>query len=521
MQIMKKNYILLLMILLLSLLVLYSITSVSGYAGRYIYPLDDTYIHLSMAKNFAQFGTWGITQYEFSSTTSSPFFTFLLSVFIKIFGTWDYIPIVINTIAGLLILIICNQYLRRFSTLSQVIILLAIILLMPMHLMIIVGMEHVFHALTMLLTFIYFEKYINVKSNKNFSLLVLYALLATGFRYESLFFILIMCMFLFFIKKDFAKSILLGIFALLPVIIYGWISVEKGSYFLPNSLVLKGNTNDGIQGFIMRVAGNGYRGLSVLMLVIIVLTQLFWNIKNEKGFINKLTKKALPVVVLAGFGLHLMFANFGWLIRYEAYMIVLLLFVIAPFFNEIFSYSKPKIILRSLVVILLVCTLWMRFVNMLKYQTLASKNIYDQQIQLADFLHQYYRDSWIVANDIGAITYYNNIHLLDTYGLGNIEIAKLRKDDHAKFKDNKPLQKYIADVTKNGEYKVAIVFEDWVKMPDFYTKVGALTLHDNYMNGGSTVSFFAIKEEQVAILKNQLKEFSQKVPKDVTITIVN
>ncbi len=64
---------------------------------------------------------------------------------------------------------------------------------------------------------------------------------------------------------------------------------------------------------------------------------------------------------------------------------------------------------------------------MLKNQPVASKNIYDQQIQLADFLHKYYRNAKVVANDIGAITYFNNIHLLDTYGLGSIEVAKLRK----------------------------------------------------------------------------------------------
>ena len=40
---------------------------------NYIYPLDDTYIHMAIAKNFADFNCWGIDKYKFSSTTSSPY----------------------------------------------------------------------------------------------------------------------------------------------------------------------------------------------------------------------------------------------------------------------------------------------------------------------------------------------------------------------------------------------------------------------------------------------------------------
>jgi hypothetical protein len=35
--------------------------------GSYIYPLDYTYIHLAMAKNWALYDTWGVTAGQFSS----------------------------------------------------------------------------------------------------------------------------------------------------------------------------------------------------------------------------------------------------------------------------------------------------------------------------------------------------------------------------------------------------------------------------------------------------------------------
>ncbi|WP_139258287.1 hypothetical protein [Epilithonimonas mollis] len=517
---MRRNTVLLGIFLILGLLIFYNVQVVTNFAGKYIYPLDDAYIHLSMGKNFAQSGTWGITRYEFSSTTSSPLFTFLLSVLIKIFGNWEYIPLVANTIAGIALLVVFHKYLKKFSPVTYALFLSAVVLLMPLHLMIMTGMEHVFHTLVMVMVLLAFQKYLDDKSPRHFSNLALFSIIATGFRYESLFFIFFICAYVFFIKRDYVIGVILGCFAILPVVVYGYISVDHGSFFLPNSLILKGNTNDGIVGFLTRVAGNAYRGISVLVLLIILITQIFIQAKNKKSMINKISENAIPGVVFCGFIIHLLFANFGWLIRYEAYLVVLLLFAIAPFADVLFQNKIRNGVLKYIMVFLLLITFSMRFVTMLKYQPIASKNIFDQQIQLADFLHRYYRNSKVIANDIGAITYFNNIHLLDTYGLGSIDVAKLRKNDHAKFTDNKALQKYVYDTARNLNFEIAIVFDEWVKMPDYFSKAGTLTIQNNYMAGGTTVSFYAVKKENTDQLKHQLKEFSRHVPKDVIIKII-
>lgn len=520
---MKKTTIFFLSILLLALLVFYNLQVVRAFAGRFIYPLDDAYIHLSMAKNFAEFSVWGVTQYEFSSTTSSPLFTFLLAILIKVFGNWEYIPLVANSVAGLFLVWVCHNYLKQFSKLTYTIFLFSIVLLMPLHLMIMTGMEHVFHTLTMVLVLLAFKKYLDHETPRGFSNLALLSILATGFRYESLFFIFFMCVYLFFIKKEYFQSIAFGLFAMTPVLIYGWISVDHGSFFLPNSLILKGNTNDGIVGFLTRVAGNAYRGLSVLILILILLIQIVKNLKTLKSSSSptlKLSESAIPIVVFCGFAVHLLFANFGWLIRYEAYLVVVILFAIAPFADEVFQKKVGNRVLKFAIIILLLITFSMRFVPMLKFQTMASKNIFDQQIQLASFLHKYYRNSKVVANDIGAITYFNNIHLLDTYGLGSIEVAKLRKEDHGKFTDNKKLQAYIYNTAKLQDFEVALVFDEWVKMPDYFMKIGTLTIPDLYMAGGTTVSFYSIKKENTDKLRNQLVEFSKQTPKDVVINII-
>ena len=53
--------------------------------GIFIYPLDDTYIHMSIAKNLALYHNWGISANEFQSASSSILYTLLLSALFKLF----------------------------------------------------------------------------------------------------------------------------------------------------------------------------------------------------------------------------------------------------------------------------------------------------------------------------------------------------------------------------------------------------------------------------------------------------
>ena len=54
--------------------------------GITMYPLDDTFIHMQIAKNLAFHHTWGIVPGEFASASSSLLYTLILAFLFKVFS---------------------------------------------------------------------------------------------------------------------------------------------------------------------------------------------------------------------------------------------------------------------------------------------------------------------------------------------------------------------------------------------------------------------------------------------------
>ena len=95
---------------------IYILLMLSKTENNFTYILDDAYIHLAMAKNFALHGVWGVTEHSFSSSSSSPVFTFVLAGLIYCFGNYQLIPLIFNLgCAFLLIYFLNKQCLKLFG----------------------------------------------------------------------------------------------------------------------------------------------------------------------------------------------------------------------------------------------------------------------------------------------------------------------------------------------------------------------------------------------------------------------
>jgi len=113
---MFKNWPLIISSIIFGVLILFLlIQSINQNQGHLIYALDDAYIHMAIAKNFAQHGIWGITKYEFTSTSSSLLWTLLISFSYFIFGSNELIPFILNIIFALGTFSIIYLILRRFK----------------------------------------------------------------------------------------------------------------------------------------------------------------------------------------------------------------------------------------------------------------------------------------------------------------------------------------------------------------------------------------------------------------------
>src|SRR5690606_34105077 len=143
-------------ILLAGLILYFFKTSIVQNDGNFVYPLDDAYIHMAMAKNLAFEGQWGVTRHEFSSASSSILYTLLNALTFKLFGITEYGPLLLNMGAGFLIFFalwkIFGQ--ERINFLAVLIFCLLAIFLTPLPSLILSGMEHTLQILINLV-FIY------------------------------------------------------------------------------------------------------------------------------------------------------------------------------------------------------------------------------------------------------------------------------------------------------------------------------------------------------------------------------
>src|ERR1700754_2201575 len=76
--------------------------------GVFMYPLDDPFIHMQIAKNLAFSHTWGIIPGEFASASSSLLYSLMLAGIFKIFSANVLVPFIINCIAAFFLLAVVN-----------------------------------------------------------------------------------------------------------------------------------------------------------------------------------------------------------------------------------------------------------------------------------------------------------------------------------------------------------------------------------------------------------------------------
>ncbi len=499
--------------------------------GRLIYVLDDTYIHMSIAKNFSQNGIWGVTGCGFTSNSSSLLWTALLSAIYYLTGPNEVTPFIINVIVCTILIFWLYRNLAKHQLHSVYLffVLLIITFVTSFPLLIFTGLEH---SLQLLVNFVFVVSAARFLSEDrkhpaDKAIMLVLAPVLVLVRYEGLFLIFTVCCLLLLRKKYGLTLGILGL-ALLPLVSYGAFSMWEGWYILPNSVLFKGNISFFSAGYSARQIAKkiifGYYGLALnphlLILILVALSILYFQLKDRASRWKYST--VLCIIFLATALLHMQFAQTHSFFRYEAYLVALGLYIAAISLPEIIrpefkTLLKNGQIMRAIILAAAFCVgfspLFLRGVRELIWLPPAAKNIYEQQYQMAMFLKEYYKGNTVAANDIGAINYFADIDCLDVFGLGSLEVARLRISGRYNGES-------LGELARAKGARIAIVYETWLEkyaggVPSDWVEVGKWRILRNLVCGDDVVTFYAIGPDEQPVLAANLREFSGRLPKEV------
>ncbi|HEY3377263.1 MAG TPA: hypothetical protein VGL77_07180, partial [Armatimonadota bacterium] len=478
------------LVVLLALGIIFVRVSLRNNDGHWVYGLDDAYIHMAMAKNFTTHGVWGVTRYAYTAASSSPLWTSLLAAGYAVTGPREMASLYWNFLFALLVVVAAWAFLvaQGASGRLQLLLLLGIVTVAGVQLASF-GMEHLLHILLMLLFLALVIPDLAADGPTPRSRLYWLALvtpLVVLARFESLGFIAVTIV-LYACRKRWLPALLLVVMSILPVVVTGLISLAHGAFFLPNSILIKtalrGDPASRYE-FLPFIVGHamGFLLYSPLLAVMLASALFFFvaqRVRREPFWVGRSLLLLLFIFVTVG---HIVSAQVGPLYRYEVYLIILGILAlglnlavelrrqaapketdpveIAPIQESSVPPDKPEeeIAYYRLAVLTLTCVLGIlltiRIIQTYTGALRATSNIYQQQYQMARFLREYYPHAPVIANDIGAISYFTDIHLLDLYGLGTLDMAKM-------VLAHKPFPAIFTDYLPIRQSRIAVIYDSW------------------------------------------------------------
>lgn len=494
----------------------YYINTILKNDGHYVYFLDDAYIHLAIAKNFALHTVWGVTPYQFSSTSSAPLFTLFISYFIDCFGNDDQLPLYFNIILGIGIVFFLNKYYSEILGKVKYIVLSVLFTLFfaVLHLQVLSGMEHIFQVFLFIIN-IYCIK--NLEGNRKATIGFYLSMFLLGtVRFESMFYFVILAL-MFALVRKWKTSLMILACGFIPIMIFCYLNYQQSGLLFPNSVLVKGTKLSFDSNFLFQLKkitlDNFLLNVSFYKIgffpILICSYFIFKDFRNNKW--NVIIENNFLLIVISLLMIcHSMFADLKGSFRYEAYILVGFSMILIPrmkdFFFDFKTYIKKEkfvVVLISLNILLLFYKSWNAHIVLNK----GGENIYEQQIQSAKFLHTYYNTSKVVANDIGAITYFTDIHLMDIAGLGSAETIVFNENKKT-FDHN--FENFLTRYCIDNHYEIAVVYESWLQgyVPKNWKKAAVLRVKDKTTVAQNEVSIYSINLNNLQSLKRNIRDFN-------------
>jgi hypothetical protein len=506
--------------------------------GRFIYNLDDAYIHLAIAKHIAQNGIWGVTPYGFSSSSSSILWPLLLAGAFRIFGSREMLPFWINlAAAAVFIAVLYREWVARGIRPLWVLGMLAgWMLCFPLWPILFNGMETMLQSLAAVAFCAAAVRFLSGKNSGRLLPVCLLAALSAAIRYEGCFIAAAICL-LLILRGRWKAAVCVGLSAALPVVLYGIYSMSQGWSFLPNSLLIK---HSGVEwtdpASLWNMAARPFQSITDIdlthlpvwqSLAVILLILLLLRARSESK-IDFWDPRILPsVLFFLVVVMHSMWITVEMFFRYQAYLNALGIWAVGCLGLPAVDWARLRrnsaaAAAAAFAAILVAIPLGNLAVQAVWKTPIASRNIWQQQYQMGLFLREYYPQGVVAANDIGAIDYLTEIHLVDLFGLASREVmeAKLRGDWQ------RDLAGALDTITAAEGARIAVIYDSWfgynpesgaAAVPAQWIRVADWTIPGNVVCGSATVTWYAVRPEEAAALRSALEAFAEKLPAEVAV----
>jgi hypothetical protein len=527
--------------------------------GHLVYVLDDPAIHQSVATNLVDHGTWGVVPGHVESASSSPLWTVVLAAYLALPLPASAGPLLLNAAAAIAVIAILggNQAVlrparRRLADGAAVTLLVTVVLFLPG--LTLVGMEHILHMATVLGAVVLFHRY-ELGELRRWPrwLPFLLLALATFVRLETVFVGLAVAVALLAravpgwrpggaapVRRQLVRSALVGAAAAVPLVVVGVANRLGGQGWLPNSVLAKSRATDPTRS-AFRLAIDRFTtdplvgALTVMLLVALVLV---WRRPWRFAF-----PAMVAIVTVVG---HAAFARIGWYERYQAYLLVLIVYAGLQLMGELAALAREREpgpagaaaaagggaaasvpgggavgrgIRRPTIGLLVVMALLPFCGTKLALTVdvpLGMADTYEQRYQAGRFLARYYDGEPVATGELGYVSVMHRGPITDLFGLGDYEVLEARLDD------GRPSPSYWSGLAQRRGFEVAAVYPSTLGFdtPDEWILAGWWTLPRRTVSAFEPrFEFWATTPEALYRLQDNLRAFEAELPEGVEQTV--
>jgi len=496
--------------------------------GTFLYTLDDPYIHLALSDQIRH-GNYGLYPGTHAAPSSSILFPFLLAT---VAGTrlHPYFPLLLNICALFFTVEVMRRFLRHlrlgedaFAIAVQAGAIYLMALCFNLIGVVFTGLEHSLHIATV--AAIVYGLAIFAESRRIPAWLPFAIVLCPLLRYEGLA-LSVGALLVLALRRRVKTAV--ATFAVIVVLLgsFSLFLIRLGLPPLPSSILSKSGVAAGSvdAGHGQLLAGLSRNFELVIVhpsgMILLLIGVFAGTICASCLFVGPrgwTPRGLMALTLLAMVGGHAVAGRFGWLDRYEDYLLLgaglLCIYLAQSVLREALAPSQRD---RSVLVggftaamLLFGGRYWLMTVRV----PLAANNIYEQQLQMHCFIDRFYKGP-VAINDLGLSSYHNPYPILDLGGLGS-EAARKLIAAHAD-----PAQ-YQAFVAANNVHLV-MVYEEWFEdsIPESWQRVGTLSLSRPHLSATeSDVQFYATDNATAARVRGELAAFQKTLPPRVELEI--